>query len=728
MNGQSPQTTDEVITVENRFYILASSPSVDDRTWVLKEGDTFAVFDRYGDIRAMGKKDQGLYHKGTRFLSQFLFRLAGFRPLLLSSAVGSNNAFLAVDFTNPDIHHEGQITVPRGTIHFFRNQFLWKGVLYQRLRIFNHSQSAIVVPLSFKYDADFVDIFEVRGMERSRRGNKIPDRIDSHSVRLAYHGLDEQTRFALITAQPKPERIADSEIVFGESLEPHKEMTIDITIQCDPQQGAVIDDFDKAFAQSSGVFKAEMKKDCHLTTSNEQFNDWLERCHVDLHMMLTETPHGLYPYAGVPWYSTVFGRDGIITALEYLWLNPNVAKGVLGYLAATQATEVNSDQDAEPGKIIHETREGEMANLGEIPFGRYYGSVDATPLFVVLAGAYYERTGDRAFIEKLWPHIQLALDWMDNYGDADHDGFVEYSRRSSNGLIQQGWKDSHDSVFHEDGSFAEGPIALCEVQGYVYDAKRKAALMASLIGKSEMAVRLSQEARVLQKKFQKTFWLEDKQTYALALDGQKNPCRVRSSNAGHCLYSEISSSEQARAVAHTLFEEGSFSGWGIRTLDGREVRYNPMSYHNGSVWPHDNAMIAAGLAKYGFKQLVVKLLRSLYEAGLFLDSRRMPELFCGFHRRANQGPTLYPVACAPQAWSAASGCMIIQALLGLSIDGPGRQVQFYRPTLPDFLDELIIKNLQIDSSSIDLRLTRAGSGVSFDILRQEENVMLKVVK
>jgi glycogen debranching enzyme len=715
----------DVLKFEDRYYILATSSRADERTLVLKHGDTFAVFDRYGDIVPFGLGEQGLYHEGTRHLSRFELRLEHARPLLLSSTVKLENELLAVDLTNPDILDNDRIRLAHDTIHVFRSKFLWNSVCYERWRVTNHGLAAATVALELAFEADFADIFEVRGIKRVRRGSRLLSHIDERSVRLRYQGLDDVIRTTHVAFSECPAALTESSARFELDLGPQDRFEFVLAVSCDGDADA--GRYEEATRQAHDVLTAAKGQRCDVFTSNAQFNDWVNRSNADLHMMITDTPEGPYPYAGVPWFSTPFGRDGIITALELLWAYPEVARGVLGYLATTQATVSDAASDADPGKILHETRRGELAALGEIPFRRYYGTVDATPLFVMLAGAYYQRTGDRDFIVRLWPHVERALEWIDRYGDVDGDGFVEYERRSPNGLAQQGWKDSNDSIFHADGRLAEPPIALCEVQAYVYDARRQASAMAKMLGHTRRAEDLTRQADELREHFEQAFWCDDLGTYALALDRHKEPCRVRTSNAGHCLFTGITAPERARRIADQLFDERMFSGWGVRTLATSERRYNPMSYHNGSVWPHDNAMIAAGLGRYGMTKLAARLMSSFFDVSLFVDLRRMPELLCGFPRRPGEGPTRYPVACVPQAWAAGAVFLMLQACLGLTIDAPGRLL-FSRATLPPFLDRLRISNLTLGANVLDLELERHPHDVSVSASRRAENVEILVLK
>jgi glycogen debranching enzyme len=722
----------EVIRVRDAFYIRSSSSRIDVRTRVLKQGDTFAVFDRFGDIDTFGTGELGMYYQDTRFLSRLTLKLGKDRPLLLSSTVREDNAVLAVDATNPDVCRNGETVVPRGTVHIFRSKILWKRTCQERLRIHNFGRVPMDFSFSLEFDADFADIFELRGMTRERRGRRLETKIRQDEVVLAYEGLDRRPRRTRIVFDPLPTRLSESAANYQIRLEPGEDASYRWVIACEvdaDSRGQIKPCYEKVVQEAASSTESAHARQPLIFTSNEQFNDWLNRSLADLEMMRTETPYGPYPYAGVPWFSTEFGRDGIITALQCMWFDPSLARGVLAYLAATQADAENPEQDAQPGKILHETRAGEMAVLGEIPFKRYYGTIDATPLFIMLAGAYYRRTGDRAFVESIWPNVERALAWIDYYGDSDGDGFVEYTRRSKLGLIHQGWKDSHDAVFHADGTSAEGPIALCEVQGYVYAAKLAAAELAELLGDPARARDLSKQAKTLFRRFDESFWCDELSTYALALDGRKQPCRVRTSNAGHCLFAGIASAEHARRVAATLTHETSFSGWGIRTVATSEARYNPMSYHNGSVWPHDNSLIAAGFARYDLKESAAIVLAGLLDASLFFDLHRLPELFCGFPRRPGEAPTLYPVACAPQSWASASVFLLLKACLGLSVSASERRLTFSKPILPRFLQQVTIRGLKVADGRADLLLTRHDEGdVGVNVLRREGALDVVVLK
>lgn len=722
----------EVIRVRNEFYIRSSSPRVDVRTRVLKQGDTFAVFDRFGDIESFGTGELGLYHEDTRFLSRLTLRLGKDRPLLLSSNVREDNAVMAVDATNADVSRDGEMVIPRGTVHVFRSKILWDKTCHERLRLHNYGRAAVDISFTIEFDADFADIFELRGMSRQQRGRRLETQVERDSVLIGYEGLDNRVRRTRVVFDPAPARLTESSATFRTTLETNQEASYRCAIACEVDGDSPIEtnpSYEKIAQKAANAVDRARAQEAQIFTANEQFNDWLNRSLADLHMMRTETPFGPYPYAGVPWFSTVFGRDGIITALQCLSFDPSVARGVLAYLAATQADSENPEQDAQPGKVLHELRSDEMATLGEVPFKRYYGSIDATPLFVILAGTYYQRTADRAFIQSIWPNVERALEWIDRYGDSDGDGFIEYARKAKHGLIHQGWKDSVDAVFHRDGAAAEAPIALCEVQGYVYAAKTAASELARMLGDATRAGELLQQAEALRNKFENAFWCEDISTYALALDGNKQPCRVRTSNAGHCLYAGIASEEHARRVAATLMEERSFSGWGIRTVASSEARYNPMSYHNGSVWPHDNSLIAAGFARYGFKGSAAMVLAGLLDASLFLDLHRLPELFCGFPRRPGESPTLYPVACAPQAWASGAVFLLLEACLGLCIIAPEQKLVFSKPVLPPFLRHVSIRDLKVGDARADLLLTRHDEGdVGVNVLRRDGELEVVVLK
>ena len=718
----------DIIEVDDQFYIRAQSSFADDRTRVLLDDDTFAIFDRFGDIQSLGSGQQGIFHHETRHLSSLHLRLSGVRPLLLSSTVRQDNALLAVDLTNPDMRLDHE-TLLRGTLHILRTKFLKNGTCFDRFAVHNYGASPIELELSLGFLADFADIFEVRGQKRQRRGSLRPVQVQGSNVILLYEGLDGIERRTRMQCSVPGCVASQSTIVVPVQLGPDAETVFDVDIVCEgeakpaPQIG-----YESALRAVDESRRASPVAALDIYTSNEQFNDWANRSHADLEMMIASTRFGPYPYAGVPWFSTVFGRDGIITAFELLWLAPSVAQGVLSYLAHTQSAGLDPSRDAEPGKILHETRKGEMARLGEVPFGCYYGTVDATPLFVFLAAQYYRRTGDLAFLRQIWPNIEAALLWIDRYGDADGDGFVEYPQRANSGLLQQGWKDSHDSIFHQDGSSAAGPIALSEVQAYVYAAKRDIAEAAADLGLFDRSRSLLQEAERLQKRFQAAFWSEELSMFAMALDGAKRPCLVRSSNAGQCLFSGIGSPTQCRRTVDSLMSTSLFSGWGVRTIGSRERRYNPMSYHNGSVWPHDNALIAYGLAEARNKGLAMRILEGLLDLSIFVELHRLPELICGFDRGAERGPTLYPVACAPQAWAAGAVFLVLQSCLGLSVSAKESRVYLNHTQLPEAVPDVRIRNLQVGNASVDFTVRRHAEAVAVEVLHRTGDVEIVTMK
>jgi glycogen debranching enzyme len=708
------------------FYIPATGPATRPRR-NLKHDDCFAIFDSHGDIGASPGGPDGVYCRDTRFLGQLELQLNGTQLLLLGSNVRDDNALLTVDLTNPDIYFENKLVLPKDTLHLVRTIFLWNNIAYQRVRIHNHGDRAVQCILGMSFSSDFADLFEVRGMRRAKRGSANSKILGDGQVRLQYRGLDDELRCTVLSFAPVPDRLSTAIASYTLSLAPGEATAIDLTIECrNDDRHPAHHPFRRGMRAALQERQLAARGATTITTSNDIFNEVTCRSMSDLAMLVTHTEQGPYPYAGIPWYSTTFGRDGIITAIQTLWCYPDISRGVLRRLAALQADTFDPLADAEPGKILHEMRSGEMANLREVPFKLYYGSVDSTPLFVLLAGLYFERTGDLALLRELWPNIERALEWIDGPGDPDGDGFVEYHRSNDDGLVNQGWKDSHDSIFHEDGSIAVGPIALCEVQGYVYAAKRHSAGLARRLEKHAQADALDQAADTLKEKFEAAFWCEDIGTYALALDGKKNPCRVRSSNAGQVLFSGIASPDHASMVALQMMQPSFFSGWGIRTIGREEARYNPMSYHNGSVWPHDNSLIAAGLARYGHKSAVGRVFRGLFDAATYMDLRRLPELYCGFRRARGRGPTLYPVACSPQAWAAGAPLQLIQSSLGLEFDPERHEIVLRNPELPSFINEITLRDLRIGQLSVDITVCRQDDSVALRILRNDSHVKVSV--
>ena len=675
-------------------------PRVPHRLYALKDKDIFMVADAFGDV--LGEGD-GLFDDDTRILSRFQLYLGSHSPSLLSAAIGRDNVFFTSHSANQRLPYPGGPVAPPGVLHIERKRFLWDQRLYERVCLVNYSRDEVIIPLTFEFDVDFRDMFEVRGLTRAKRGKRHEPEVDGRSVTFRYDGLDNIQRTSVITFSDPPGRLSANRAEYFYPLRPEGRLELYIEIGLEAGPTPTRERFRSQAARARFDMRARRRKGARLRTSGRLFSDWIEKSRADLALLTTEMDTGPYPYAGIPWFSTCFGRDGILTAWQVLWCDPSLAKGVLTYLAKHQATEVSAFRDSAPGKIQHETRRGEMANLGEVPFARYYGGVDTTPLFVALAGAYAERTGDMDLIDQLWPALEAAIGWIEHYGDTDGDGLIDYARGAKSGLANQGWKDSQDSVFHADGRFATGPIALVEVQGYAFAAYRAMAALCKRRGAEHAAPGWTAKAEHIRETVERRFWMEEEGFYAIAVDGDGELCRVLSSNPGHLLFTGLVAPGRARRVTERMLSRPFSSGWGVRTLAVGEARFNPMSYHNGSVWPHDTAIATLGLSHYGERDGVVALMAAMFETADGFEMR-LPELFCGFLRNPGEPPVAYPVACLPQAWAAGSVFMMLQACLGLSVAAD--QVTIVDPRLPIGIDRLWIDGLQVGEHVICLAFER----------------------
>lgn len=710
--------------------VNASTALQERRFHVLKSDDVFAIVDSIGDMTAAPGSNDGLYFRDTRHVSGLNLLVGGARPLLLNSSLSADNLMLTANLTNAGIRDAAGEVVEQGLIYIRRSIFLLGGALFSRMALSNHGMQPFEIRVQLGFDADFADLFEVRGMHRPHRGTRRATIVEPAAIQADYLGLDAIARRTLLRFDPAPNQLTPGSAGFSVRLLPGKPVMIFQQIDCAPQptdQPCAGRNFGVSLLQAHRAMRVSAARTASIAAEDGAFDDTIRRAASDLRMLTTSKPTGPYPYAGIPWFSTAFGRDALITAMLVLWQDPSLARGVLGYLAQEQATDYDPASDAEPGKILHEMRGGEMASLNEIPFGLYYGSIDSTPLFIVLAGLYLERTGDLATVRELWPAIERGFAWMDGPGDRDVDGFLEYARADEKGLQNQGWKDSQDAVFHSDGRLAEGAIALVEVQGYAYAARHHGARMAAALGDAARSAALAAQAEAMRDRFDAAFWCEEIGMYAIALDGEKRPCRVRTSNAAHVLWTGIARPERAARIAAEIVTPKFLSGWGVRTVAEGEPRYNPMSYHNGSIWPHDNSLIVWGLARYGLMAEAERIFEALFAASNYFDSRRLPELFCGFRRRRGAAPTLYPVACAPQAWAAAAPFLLLQSCLGLEFDPATRAIRFRNPRLPSFADEITLRDLGFADARVDVTLRQVGDHAAVRVLRNTGAVQVSML-
>jgi glycogen debranching enzyme len=697
-----------------------------ERLWSTKEGDMFLCADAEGNLDAEQATGAGFYWRDTRYLSDFRLEVDGHAPLLLSTS--ADRAFAShVDLANQDlVEEDGTVAAVQGTVNIRRTRVI-EGRLYERIRVKNYNASAVDLTLRLTFGTDFADIFEVRGLKRAARGKLTRPKADRRTAAFAYAGEDgvfRETRIAF-ELEPTEVEVDDEQVVASWHLRLAPTQTEMIALTVEPRaDGAAAPErsFDVVMHDLRRSYEAWERSSTRVWTDNELYNSLLSRGLRDLRALLTPTRHGDVVAAGIPWFVAPFGRDALLTCHQTLMLNPELTRTTLEVLAAFQADEVDDWRDAQPGKILHELRQGELAGAGVIPHTPYYGSIDSTPLWLLLLGTYYRWTGDLEFCRKLLPNAERALDWIADYGDIDGDGFLEYRRTSPRGLVNQGWKDSHDSVVHVDGKLAEGPIALAEVQGYVYLAKLRMAEMFAALGNAPRAATLRGEAEALRAAFNERFWVESEQFYAMALDGEKRPVASISSNPAHGLYCGIVDPDKAGPMARRLLAPDMFSGWGVRTLSKSAAAYNPMSYHNGSIWPHDNAIIGAGLKRYGFAKATNRLATAMFEMAVTVDDMRLPELFCGFTRRSPNRPVAYPVACSPQAWAAGAPFLLLQAMLGISADAPANTINVNKPHLPGWLNTVELHDVRVGSSTVSVVFQRQGEMTGFSLLDRDGDV------
>lgn len=684
---------------------------------VIKENDLFLLTDDKGNIPENHPYGLGLYTKDTRFLSKLDVRINGEEPILLSSDAGENY-MSTILLTNPHMEKDGELILWRESIEIERTRFIYDELLYETIKVKNYFPKHVQFELSVHMDVDFSDMFIVRGFQYGEIGNRTGQRIDGNSIAFQYAGADNVNRSTVVTWDKEAKSVSENgDVTFGFELEHAEEKAVTLIIQ--PQIG---EDQKREFLSKEAALenlKASYtswgEKTTTLKTDFAPLQRLVDRGIADLRVLLTDVGHGEFPVAGLPWFGVPFGRDSLIAALQMLAFNPEVAKGTLLTMAQYQGKNVDPWRDEQPGKIMHEIRYGELATTNQIPFTPYYGTIDATPLFLILLTEYVKWTGDLDIVSQLEENIDAALKWIDEYGDRDGDLFVEYHQEASKGIANQGWKDSGDSIVHRNGDYANSPIALSEVQGYVFQAKMGIATIFDHLQKHEQASKLRNQAEQLKKRFDEAFWMSDVNFYAIALDADKNQVGTITSNPGHVLFSGMLNEDKVEAVTKMLISSKMFSGYGIRTMGEGEAGYNPMSYHDGSIWPHDNSMTLLGMSKVGCQDAVKTVIGGLIKAASHFEYDRLPELFCGYDQSIGKA-VKYPVACSPQAWAAGTPLVFIQTMLGLFPNSLQKEI-YVKPHLLDDMNELLVKNITIGDGHLSLLVSRTENGVKTELLK-----------
>jgi glycogen debranching enzyme len=683
---------------------------------VIKENDVFLLTDEKGNIPPNHPYGPGLYMKDTRYLSKFDIRINGEEPILLSSNA-DENYMATILLTNPHMEEEGNLILWRESIELERKRFIYNDVCYEMLKVKNYYPKPVSFQISVHVDVDFIDMFIIRGFQTGDVGKRTGQQILDQGLRFNYEGADDVKRSTLIKWDTPASKVKETgDIYFDFHLEHGEEQIVSLTI------AGVIDNQVPVLSDASDALQA-LKASYHewdqiitkIETDYKPLQNLVYRGISDLRVLLTDLGYGKFPVAGLPWFAVPFGRDSLIAALQMLPFNPEVAKGTLKTMAAYQGTQVDPWRDEQPGKIMHEIRFGELANTNQIPFTPYYGTIDATPLFLVLLTEYVKWTGDLDLFHELEGNIQASIDWINKYGDRDGDLLVEYHQESTKGIANQGWKDSGDSIVHRNGDYGESPIALSEVQGYVYQGKVGVAEIYESIGNAIEANKLRDEAANLKQKFEQAFWMEEHSFYALALDKEKDQVGTITSNPGHVLFSEMLEEERAKLVADVLVSDKMFSGYGIRTMGEGEAGYNPMSYHDGSIWPHDNSMILLGMSKTKQTNQALTVIQGLINSASSFEYDRLPELFCGYSSQLGKA-VKYPVACSPQAWAAGTPLVFIQSLLGLFPNSLEKKVCLSPSLLPE-MNTLRVKGLKIGEGLLDVTVQKTDEGIKVMIDR-----------